>query len=218
MLQSSNSGMKQYYTERAPVYDRIYDYPERQEDFRFMENYIPEQLKGLDVIEIAAGTGYWSQFIVQQTKTLLATDASIETLRELEKKDLTNNIATKVTDAYSLKEINGSFNGAFAGLWLSHIPKKRLTDFLGSLHQKLSPGAKVVFMDNTNAQCDRLPLAHTDAEGNTYQDRALDNGTMYRIIKNFLSEVELTEAIEGFGINPKYTLLEHFWIFEYDAV
>ena len=55
--------MRSYYKERAPVYDRVYKYPERQTDLRFLESYRPRQFSGLKMIEIAAGTGYWTQFI-----------------------------------------------------------------------------------------------------------------------------------------------------------
>ena len=61
----SDSKMKTYYRERAPVYDRVYTYPERQKDLRFLEDYIAKQFTGLDVLEIAAGTGYWTQFIAR---------------------------------------------------------------------------------------------------------------------------------------------------------
>lgn len=55
--------MKAYYQERAPVYDRVYSYPERQGDLRFLEEYILQQFSELRVLEIAAGTGYWTQFL-----------------------------------------------------------------------------------------------------------------------------------------------------------
>jgi len=58
--------MKEYYKERAPVYDRVYAYPERQDDLRELEEYIPAQFDGREVIEIAAGTGYWTQFIYKK--------------------------------------------------------------------------------------------------------------------------------------------------------
>jgi len=64
--------MKEYYQKRAPVYDRVYAYPERQADLRFLEEYIPEQFSGLDVLEIAAGTGYWTQYIAGQAQSILA--------------------------------------------------------------------------------------------------------------------------------------------------
>ena len=46
--------MRAYYRERAPVYDRVYAYPERQDDLRWLEAAIPAALADRDVLEIAA--------------------------------------------------------------------------------------------------------------------------------------------------------------------
>lgn len=215
MNHRSDSEMKTYYKDRALIYDRIYSYPERQGDFRFLERYIAEQFVGRDVLEIAAGTGYWTQFIAAKANSILATDANKETLEQINKRQLSVPIPTKVIDAYSINEISGSFNGAFAGLWLSHIPKQNLKKFISILHKVLPSGATVVFIDNSVAQCERLPLTHTDEVGNTYQDRELDDGSIHRVLKNFLTEKELLEATKDFCAKHKHIALEHFWLFQY---
>jgi SAM-dependent methyltransferase len=217
MDQEIDSKMQSYYKKRAPIYDRIYSYPERQEDFRYLETYISEYLSGLDVLEIAAGTGYWTQFIRARANSLLATDTSIETLNIIGTRELSKPVSIQVADAYSLDGISDKYNGAFAGLWISHVPRQRLNEFLRSLHQHLSPGAKVLFMDNTLAQCARLPLSHTDTEGNTYQERALDDNTTYTVLKNFPTKDDLLDATASFGKNHKHIELEHFWLLQYEA-
>jgi ubiquinone/menaquinone biosynthesis C-methylase UbiE len=216
-MDSSDSSMKSYYRKRAPIYDRVYTYPERQRDLRFLEDYIPKQFTGLNVLEIAAGTGYWTQFIATQAKSILATDAVIESLTQIEKRPISKPVPIKVLDAYSLTEIPRKFNGAFAGLWLSHVPKQRLSEFIETLRQTLEPGATVLFVDNSTVQCERLPLSYTDEWGNTFQDRELEDGTIHRILKNFPAQVELIKAIGNFGSNPKYIQLENFWLFQYTA-
>ena len=71
-MQQYDSEMREYYKERAPVYDRVYSYPERQDDLRFLENRISAELNGLDVLEVAAGTGYWTQFIHKTASSVIA--------------------------------------------------------------------------------------------------------------------------------------------------
>jgi len=213
----SDANMKSYYRERAPLYDLVYTYPERQKDLRFLEDYISKQFIGLDVLEIAAGTGYWTQFIAAEARSILATDAVIESLTQIEKRSISKPVSIKVVDAYALTEIPRKFNGAFAGLWLSHVAKQRLFKFLETLHQTLEPGATVLFVDNSTVQCERLPLSYTDEWGNTFQDRELEDGSIHRILKNFPAEAELIKAIGNFGSNPKYIQLENFWLFQYTA-
>ncbi len=170
-MSRSDSSMKSYYRKRAPEYDSVYAYPERQEDLRFLEHYITKQFTGLDVLEVAAGTGYWTQFIAAEAKSILATDVTIESLGQIEKRSLSRPVPIKIANAYTLADIGQGFNGAFAGLWISHVPRQRLVEFLESLHRALKPGATVLFIDNSMAQCKRLPLSHTVENGNTYQNK-----------------------------------------------
>ncbi len=207
--------MKAYYKERAPIYDKVYQYPERQEDLRYLEEYIPNELSELNVLEIAAGTGYWTQFIASKAKSVLATDLTIETLHELNRRLLPDNVSTEVTDAYSLDNLQNKFSGAFAGLWLSHVPKQKCKNFLIGLHQKLEPEATVILLDNSRVQCKRLPITEKDKFGNTYQDRVLDNGVNYKVLKNFPTKQELYEIISDIGFEQIYKELDNYWLFQY---
>ncbi len=211
----SDRKMKDYYKERAPVYDRVYAYPERQDNLRFLENYVADQFSGRNVLEIAAGTGYWTQFVSQQAKSILATDATAEALAHVKDRDTRCAVETRIADAYSMDNIKGFFNGAFAGLWFSHIPVERRTEWLIALHSHLSTGATVLLLDNSRAQCERLPLSHTDDHGNTYQERETDSGERYQVLKNFPKESEFVELTTHSGRDHRFRELEHFWFFQY---
>ncbi len=210
--------MKAYYKERAPVYDQVYRYPERQNDLRFLEDYVTQSFAGLDVLEIAAGTGYWTQFISQKAQSVLATDIIREVLEQLENRNLPSIVSTKVIDAYSLIDISSPFNGAFAGLWLSHVPKQKLKEFILGLHHHLKVGASVIFIDNSAVQCKRLPITDRDEFDNTYQDRLLENGTIYKVLKNFPTRDELLRLVEGISTKAEYIELDNFWLFTYKTI
>jgi len=199
------------------VYDRVYRYPERQRDLRYLEEYIPKQFTGLNVLEIAAGTGYWTQFIRRQAKSIIATDVTIEALQQIGGRDLKRPVATRVLDAYSLDQLDRTFGGTFAGLWFSHVPIERRGEFLASVHRRLETGAIVVFLDNSKTQCVKLPLTYTDEMGNTYQDRITDSGDTHGVLKNFPTKDELLEATANIGIEHRYLELEHYWLLQYIA-
>jgi ubiquinone/menaquinone biosynthesis C-methylase UbiE len=210
--------MKDYYKERAPVYDRVYHYPERQNDLRFLEGLVTRQFAGLNVLEIAAGTGYWTQFISRKANTVLATDANHQVLKLLGLRKLPSCVATEVVDAFELDDISQMFNGAFAGLWLSHVPKQDLRLFISRLHRLLLPGARVTFIDNSTVQCRRLPIIDKDTFGNTYQNRFLDSGRTYKILKNFPSHEELLELVDTIAVEQEYIELDNFWMFTYRTI
>jgi ubiquinone/menaquinone biosynthesis C-methylase UbiE len=214
-MDTSDSVIRDYYRQRAPVYDRVYAYPERQDDLRFLESHIPQQFAGKDVIEIAAGTGYWTQFIAKSANSLVATDITAEALSQIRRRSGLGELTTCLVDAFELGSLEKTFSAAFAGLWISHIPMQDLPRFFHSLHQCLEPGATVVLLDNSEAQCERLPISHTDDVGNTYQDRELDDGSSHRVLKNFPTESELSSALAPEGAECNFLQLEHFWLFQY---
>ena len=214
-MKDNDSGMKAYYQARAEVYDRVYRYPERQQDLRVLEQTIPKLLRGRNVLEVAAGTGYWTQFIASEAKSILAVDVTVETLNQIKQRPGTDEVVCRQHDAYALHELQQQFDGAFAGLWLSHVPKQKLTAFMHSFHGCLLPGAQVVLLDNSAAQCERLPLSHRDSFGNSYQDRELDDGSVHRVLKNFPVEAELVVLAGRHARNMDYTSLAHFWLFQY---
>ena len=213
----SDISIRKYYASRAPIYDRVYQIPERQEDLRYLEGWIPTVFKEKSVLEIACGTGYWTQFIAPVAKEMAATDINEETLKFAEARIGVSNVRFRVEDAFRLSDSLGSFDAAFAGLWLSHVPKERFRAFFINLHKHLSSGAVVLLIDNSKAQCRELPIAETDVKGNTYQTRVLDDGTSYRVLKNFPSKKELSEVVGRIGVNADFRELEHFWIFQYET-
>ena len=117
--------METYYRKRAPVYDRVYGYPERQQDLRYLQEVIPNRFAGRRVLEIAAGTGYWTQFIAKQAASVVATDLLPETLDRAKERPGLEGVEFRVMDAYRLNDIGGGYDGVFAGLWLSHVPLQR---------------------------------------------------------------------------------------------
>lgn len=214
----SDTSIRKYYALRAPIYDRVYQIPERQENLRYLEGWIPSVFQGKKVLEIACGTGYWTQFIAPVVEEITATDVNEETLRFAKARPGVGDVTFCVEDAYRLSDRLGLFEAAFAGLWLSHIPKERLRAFFMNLHEHLYSKAVVLLIDNSKIQCRDLPITDTDDKGNTYQSRMLDNGTVHRVLKNFPSEEELSQTIEGLGIKANYRELEHFWIFIYETI
>ena len=72
--------MQAYYAARAPYYDAVYLKPERKADIAFLAGYLPAAFAGRSVLEVACGTGYWTQHIAPQATHLVATDATAEPL------------------------------------------------------------------------------------------------------------------------------------------
>ncbi len=213
---SSDAELRHYYAARAREYDRIYEKPERQADLRQLEALLPDALAGRRVLEVACGTGYWTQFIVRKAAGVVAVDASTETLELAAARHLADRVELRVADAYDLTDALGQFDGAFAGFWWSHVPVREQARFLESLGRRLRPGAKVALLDNLYVEGNSTPISHRDEDGNTYQRRRLADGTEYVVLKNFPTERELNESVGKYGHSLEYLRLEYYWVFVFE--
>lgn len=209
--------MKDYYAARAKEYDRIYLKPERQQDLRELEAWLPLEFSERHVIEIAAGTGYWTQFLIKEAKSLVALDSANETF-EVARSRLgadAEQVRWIVGDAYDIPQPASLYDAAFAGFWFSHVPIARQRAFLEGLNRVLSPGATVVLLDNLYVEGSSTPISELDAEGNTYQIRPLADGSEHCVLKNFPTQTHMHELIEGLGVNAAFKRWQYFWAFQY---
>ena len=161
--------MIKYYAQRASEYENIYRLSERQNDLKEIESIIMETFHGYHVLEVACGTGYWTQFAAQSAKDILATDYNDEVLEIASQKDYKNcDVTFKNVDAYSLNIVNGIFSAGLCTFWWSHIPRTIIDTFLRIFHSKLQPGAKVLLLDNSYVEGSSTPISRTDKEKNTF--------------------------------------------------
>ena len=209
--------MKSYYAARASEYDRVYEKPERQADIRVLEQWLPSLFVGHHLLEIACGTGYWTQFIAPSVADVVAIDASAEIMDIAKTRVPAEKVRFLVADAYLLPKDLGVFDAVFAGFWISHIPKYRRKDFIVGMNDHLRPGAKVVFVDNRYVEGSNHPITECDIDGNTYQTRQLADGTIHRVLKNFPTENELVDMIGENCERTKFTNFDYYWAFEYET-
>jgi SAM-dependent methyltransferase len=209
--------MRSYYAQRAAYYERVYFKPERQADLRAMEAWLPTAFAGRRVLEIACGTGWWTPYGARDCTSWLATDLNPETIAIAKTKPLpAGKVLFASVDAYTLAELGDQrFDAAFAGCWWSHVPLARLPAWLALLHTRLEPGARVVMLDNHFVQTSNLPITRQDAEGNTYQNRTLDDGSVHEVLKNFPRPEQAVVALGPRAHDPQWTEYGHYWVLDY---
>ncbi|MBL7933611.1 MAG: class I SAM-dependent methyltransferase, partial [Bacteroidia bacterium] len=188
----------------------IYTKPERQEDIKLAAETLKHYFAGKEVLEIACGTGFWTQFIAQTAKSIFATDIN-ETVIEIAKsKNLPGNATFEIADMY--KNHGRKFEELFGGFIFSHILKQDRSEFLKKLTRLISKYGQIVLMDNRYVEGSNHPITDTDASGNTYQTRKLDDGSVHKVLKNFPEEDELRNMVKEFADDVRYVGSEFFWI------
>jgi ubiquinone/menaquinone biosynthesis C-methylase UbiE len=209
---SASAELVDYYRRRASEYEAIYAWPERQADLAILRKKIPDKLRGARVLEIACGTGYWTERVAAVAAEVVATDLADEPLAIARSKTYVKNPSFHHADAYALPESLGRFDAALAVFWWSHIPRQRIGEFVASLHRRLEPGARVVLMDNLFVEGASTPISEIDRNGNTYQLRRLGDGSQVRVLKNFPTEAELRSYLPS---TLSFEPLEYYWLAEY---
>lgn len=208
--------MLEYYSRRAREYERIYHKPERLPDLAELHERIPRFFVDADVLEIACGTGYWTARIAGAARSIVATDRSPEVLEIARSKQYPKeNVRFAIGDAFDLTSLAGTFTAGFGGFWWSHVRREELRGFLGHFHGRLSPGARVLWVDNRYVDGSSTPVSRADAEGNTYQVRMLEDGSTHEVLKNFPSNEELYAAIDDVADDVSLTQLEYYWCLGY---
>jgi len=210
---STTPHLEKYYARRAGEYEQVYEKPERQQELAWLRERVPQIFRGRTVLEVACGTGYWTQYIATAAKRVYACDINEPVLEIAREKPIPPGKATFFrADAVALDHVPPGCNSAFAGFWWSHVKKSELALFVKNLSLRLEPGAVVAILDNSFAHGSSTPISRTDSEGNTYQMRKLANGEEYEVLKNFPSSLELTEAVRAVAREAHLESLTYYWL------
>lgn len=201
-----------YYARRAPEYERFYDKPERQADLAVLRERLARLLGGRSVLEVACGTGYWTAVIAPHAHAVTALDLNEEVLALARDKLLpAGKVEFLRADVYALPDFGRRHDALFAGFWWSHVPRARLDAFLAGCVRAAAPGAMLAFLDGRYVEGSSTPIARRDAEGNGYQTRRLDDGSVHEVMKNYPEESELIQRASRFGWGAHVELLLTFW-------
>jgi SAM-dependent methyltransferase len=176
MMHELNTDMLAYYAQCVDTHDKIYAQPERQDDLAVLHERVNEVLHGHRVLEIACGTGYWTELIASVAVSVLATDMSPVMLARAKARNLpVDKVQFALKNAFAL-QLDQPFSACFAGCFWSHVKRQEQEGFLRKLHEKLGKDALLVMIDNSYVEEDDIPIARTDLEGNTHQIFTTGNG------------------------------------------
>ena len=202
--------MKIYYRERAGEYDEWfyrrgrYDRSPESNARWFAE--VDEVFAALaalklegDVLELAPGTGIWTERLVRTAKTVTAVDASLEMI-EINRARLANERVSYIqADLFSWRPEH-AHDGVFFGFWISHVPLERLDAFLASVVAMLRPGGKVFFVDGRREPTSTASNHKLPEQGSQVMVRKLNDGRAFEIVKNFYDPVDLAARCARAGL------------------
>jgi len=213
-----NQDLARYYAERAREYEDIYRKPERQPNLAAAAAWLQEELAGCTVLEVACGTGFWTAALSASARRLHACDLNPAVLElALSKSYPRGNVTFTLADLRALPFAGRQFDAVFGGFIWSHIPLPQLDAFLAALRRPLRPQGKIVLIDNVHVAGSSHPIAQRDALGNTYQIRALQDGSQHLVLKNFPTAEFLQEKFHRQALRLKLNWLDYYWMLTAEA-
>ncbi|MCI0744119.1 MAG: class I SAM-dependent methyltransferase [Verrucomicrobia subdivision 3 bacterium] len=210
--------LTQYYSRRAPHYEEIWrrNDPVRHSEQLAIVNEIRRLFRGRRVLEIACGSGYWTQFAAETASSVCAIDTSEEMLALARAKDLrADRVEFRRADAHALDALAGEFDASLANFWFSHVPKARIPQFLADLNRRLCAGALVFMADNVFVDGLGGELLRPNDSADTFKLRTLPDGSTERVLKNYFDETELRTLFSDFADGLTITYGTCFWSVSY---
>lgn len=205
--------LAQYYASNVQEYDRVYDNADLEDDLDELHDKVEELLSGHKVLEIACGTGYWTQSIAETAESVLATDINQDMIDLAQTRDFdTDVVQFGLADAFDLPADIGSYTACFAGFWWSHVKREDQERFLAQLRAKLGKDILLVLIDESYVDGVSDVIARTDAAGNTYQFLTGGDGQRYEVLRNFPSDSFLRKKVASSTREVRVLRLEHYWL------
>jgi demethylmenaquinone methyltransferase/2-methoxy-6-polyprenyl-1,4-benzoquinol methylase len=155
-----------------------------------------------EALELACGTGIWTQVLLTIAEHVTALDAAPEMLAIARDKLGSDRIDYMQADLFHWQP-DKQYDLVFFAFWLSHVPPDLLDPFLNNVARAVRPGGSLIIIDQ---------FAPTDADRQvareeSYAERPLSDGRTFKIVKVFYDLDLLREKLAPRGFTVDAQLL-----------
>ena len=166
------------------------------------------------VLELACGTGLWTQHLVRLAQSVTAVDASHEVIA----------INRKRTGAASVRYIEANifdwqpdtqYDVVFFSFWLSHVPPERFAEFWELVQSCLVPGGQVFLIDGLYNEASTAIDHRLQGKEAVTIKRRLNDGSEYQLVKVFYQPETLAAQLRELGWRVTVKATPHFFFYGY---
>jgi demethylmenaquinone methyltransferase/2-methoxy-6-polyprenyl-1,4-benzoquinol methylase len=164
------------------------------------------------VLELACGTGWWTEQLARHAASITAVDASPEVIAINRQRVHSANVTYKTADLFTWRS-SEPYDLVFFSFWLSHVPAERFAPFWELVRTALAPGGRVFFIDSRYEQSSTArdqPLEGNDA---VTLRRRLNDGREFRIVKVFYTPDALAKRLRPLGWNVQIATTASYFIY-----
>lgn len=150
-----------------------------------------------DVLEIACGTGLWTERLAQTATRITAIDASPASIALNRDRVRSDRVDYVATDIFKWTPPH-PYDTVFFGFWLTHVPPGRFESFFDLVRRCLKPDGRVLFFDEVRLNIsDEWEQRLDESSGATL--RPLDDGRSFRMVKVYYEPNGLEARLRGLG-------------------
>jgi demethylmenaquinone methyltransferase/2-methoxy-6-polyprenyl-1,4-benzoquinol methylase len=208
-----------YYGERAPEYDEWWERRGRYDrgaeanrrwfaDIAQVRSVFDRLPLDGEVLELAPGTGYWTELLARRASHVTALDGSAEMLARNRTRlgALQGNVEHRQVDLFTWAP-ERRWDALVFCFWISHVPRERLAGFFRTCRTSLVDGATMFFLDGRRVDASTAVDHTLPAEHDEVMVRKLNDGREFRIVKNFFGPELLVElgTAAGFTLEIGHT-------------
>ena len=200
-----------YYRARAPEYDdwffRRGDYDHGADWNRRWHDEVGQVRQALEaaqpsgrVLELACGTGLWTERLAPHAAELTCVDASPEVIALNRARVGAEHVDYICADLFEWEPVQ-RYDFVFFGFWLSHVPAGAFISFWSMVARALAPGGRVFFADSRNHPAAREGeyAAWAPTAPPARSRRRLRDGREFEIVKIFHKPDELQVQLRALG-------------------
>jgi SAM-dependent methyltransferase len=180
-----------YYRRRADEYDAT-AYGDVIEARERIDRIVSTLRPAARALELACGTGIWTQSLARRTTELTAVDAAPEALA-IARAHCPSSVEFVRADVLDWLPAR-QFDLIFFAFWLSHVASSRLARFFKHLEQALRPTGRVVFVDEHVSQAGKETVPSPEVA-----ERTLSDGSIHRLVKVYIDPAQLGAKLEAMG-------------------
>ncbi|MCS0583725.1 class I SAM-dependent methyltransferase [Massilia pinisoli] len=212
-MNRNNDPVARYYASSTQAADAALSRAERANDLARVRERLAQLVRGQTVLELACGTGYWTEVIAATADKVLATDildtmlARAQTRRFPEGK-----VAFRRVDGLDLPDDLGTFSCVFIGFWWSHLKRDEQDALLAQLRARLGQGVVLILLDDAYVEGSSTTVARTDAQGNTYEIVAAPDGERFELPKSYPADSALRKRLADGVREIRIERLTYYWM------
>lgn len=184
-----------YYNYRSNDWDqwvRHYMFPVQDE----LDALMAQSPLAGDVLEMACGTGFWSERLAVRANSVTALDGSAEMLERVRARHLPN-VHTIQADLFTWNPPT-QWDAIFFAHWLTHVPSSHFDAFWSTVDAALLPGGNVVVVDVTSVE-KRIEEEVWEEQDVPLTRRRLKDGRRFDIVKYYWDPDELLHRLNPLG-------------------